>query len=383
MKNNKMKYIIAGIFVIALIGLPLILSINQKQQESRSRAAPSTTLYFTPSASSSSPLAANIGDSVVFDVMINPGTNLPSLVKLDIQFDPEKLQASPTSFLTNMSAFPSTIEGPLLDNGDLKISLSIGSDTTKAIQSITKVGTLTLTAINPTADTPTAITFGTNTTILSINSSDYATENILSSSEPAYVQITAPATPTPNNGPLSTILSLNTYLHGIGSSGDNTNPTDSRLSNKSPQHLQKTATAFIYDSQNKLISSNSGNLSYDPAKGYFSGSIDIGNSIAQSQYMIKVGVTNHLLRLIPGIQTINPLQTNTLPAVSLITGDVNDDNMLNIVDYNVIINCYSDLLPPKSCNDTNKLAADINDDSFVNQVDYNLFLREIAVQGGD
>lgn len=383
MNNGKIKYIIIGVFVLALVGLPVILSLNQKQQELRSRAAPSTSLYFTPSASSSSPRSVFVDDSVAFDLMLDPGTNLPSLVKLEIQFDPSKFQAVPTSFLVNLADFPVTIEGPRLDNGNLSISLSIGSDTTKAIQKTTKVGTLTLTAVNPTDDTPTMIAFGNNTQVLSIGPTDFANENVLSSTLPAYILISHQPTPTPGPGPLSTTLSINAYLHGIGGSGDNTNPTDSRLSNKAPQHLQRPATAFIYDNQNTLISSISGTLNYDSSKGWFSGVIDIGSAIAQGQYLIKILVPEHLLRLIPGIQTINPMQNNTFPAISFIAGDVNNDNKLNIVDYNIIINCYSDLLPAKSCNDANKISADLNDDAAVNQVDYNLFLREIAVQGGD
>lgn len=381
--NNKIKYIIAGFFVIALVGIPVLVSITQKRQELRSRATASTTLYFTPTASASSPLQAKVGDSLVFDIMLDPGTNLPSVVKLEIQFDPAKLQASPTSFLANLEAFPTTLEGPRLENGSLSVSLSTGSDTTRAIQSITKVGTLTLTALSPTGDIPTAITYGANTLALSIASTDRANENILSTAIPAYVQIPDLITPTPSASASATFLSLTAYLHGIGGSGDNTNPNDSRLSNKSPQHLQKSATVYIFDNQNLLISSNSGSLTYAPANGNFIGNINIGSNVPQGQYTIKIQTSAHLLRLVPGIQTIMPQQTNAIPAVSLIAGDVNNDNMLNILDYNMIINCYSDLLPAKACTDANKILTDLNDDNAVNQVDYNLFLREISVQGGD
>jgi hypothetical protein len=377
MKNTKTKYILAGIFAIALVSLPAILYLSNKQQEIRSRASASTMLYFTPQASSSSPLQVNIGDPIKFDVTINPGTNLPSVVTLDIHFDPSKIQATPTSFLVNASAFSTTLEGPILTNGNLNISLSIGSDTTKAIQTTTKVGTITFKAIAPTTNEPTAITFGNNTSVLSIGSTDFATGNTLSTTSPAYVKILSPATNS------STKLLLTTYLHGIGASGDNSNPDDSRLSNKSPQHPNRPVYVYVYNTQNQLISSNSGQITYDPAKGNFTGTINIDETIPTGQYTFKIQSPSYLRRLIPGIQTLIPLQKNNLPEITLVTGDIINDNMLNIKDYNILINCYSDLLPAKSCNETTKTLSDLNDDGAVNQVDYNLFLREISVQNGN
>lgn len=381
--NNKTKYFIAGFFLIALIGLPVILSFTQKKQELRSRASASTSLYFTPSASASSPLVANVGDTFSFDIMLNPGTNLPSVLKLDIQYDPTKLQAGPTSFLANSEAFPVTLEGPVASDGSIKISLSIGSDSTKAIQTITKVGKITLFALNPTGGTPTPITFGTNTLALSVGSTDYANENVLSTTDSAYVLIQNPVTDTPTPAPTGqTSFNISTYLHGIGSSGDNSNPTDSRLSNKAPQHLQRNASVYIYNAQNQLISTSSGIINYASESGNFLGKIDVNSIIPQGVYTVKIKSSNHLMRLVAGIQAINPDQINTLPAVTLTAGDIVEDNMLNILDYNLLINCYSDLQPAKACTDTEKVSSDINDDNAVNQVDYNLFLREISVQSG-
>lgn len=307
MKNTKTKYILAGIFAIALVSLPAALYLSNKQQETRSRASASTSLYFIPTASSSSPLQVKIGDPIKFDVMLNPGTNLPSVIKLNIHFDPSKIQATPTSFLVNYSAFSTVLEGPFLTNGDLNISLSIGSDTTKAIQTTTKVGTMTFTAIAPTINAPTAISFGSNMSVLSIGSTDFATENTVSTTSPAYVEILGTTiTPSPIAS-RSTTLSLTAYLHSIGNSGDNSNPTDSRLSNKSPQHPNRSVDVYIYNAQNQLVGSNSGNITYDPAKGNFRGIINI-DATSSAQYTFKIQSPSYLRRLVPGIQTLIPLQ---------------------------------------------------------------------------
>jgi hypothetical protein len=375
---NKKKYLIPAFLVIALVGLPVVLSINRQTQDSRSRASASTTLYFTPASAVSSPIQTDPNQTITLDIWINPGSNLVSVVMLDLNFDPSKFQVQPTGFLPNYAALPTTLEGPVHGNGTLKISLSIGSDTTKSISTITKVGTLTLTALPTLDDNPSIISFGQESFVLSVGSEDSANENVLAITEPAIIRIQTPPTPTPN----PTRLSITTFLHGIGASGDNANPNDGRLSNKSPLHLQRTATAYVYNSQNQLIASDSGIVIYDQTDGNFKGNINLIQPITNGVYTVKIDLPGHLRRLIPGIQTLSST-SNILPPITLITGDVIDDNSLNILDYNIIVNCYSDLLPPKACNDTNKALADINDDGPVNQVDYNLFLREITVQNGD
>lgn len=89
------------------------------------------------------------------------------------------------------------------------------------------------------------------------------------------------------------------------------------------------------------------------------------------------------MRLLPGIQSINAGQNNKLSDAILVAGDVVSDNKLNILDYNILIGCYSDLAPATACNDIQKKnSSDLNDDGAVNQFDYNLFIREIATQPG-
>ena len=85
---------------------------------------------------------------------------------------------------------------------------------------------------------------------------------------------------------------------------------------------------------------------------------------------------------VPGILTIVAGDTNEVPTTTLITGDINGDNVINILDYNLLMGCYSDFLPPVSCSSQNEILADITDDGEVNQFDYNLFLRELTSRGG-
>jgi hypothetical protein len=459
--NNAMKYIkqlgkkqlVLGSLLLILAVIPLTLFMAQQNQEQRSRATAATQLYLVPSTTASIPLQKNIGDSVSFDVMINPGTNLPSVVKLVLQYDPTKFQASATPFAVNAAAFPSTLEGPISQSGLVVASVSIGSDTTKAIQTITKVGTLTLTAISPTTSGATIISFGTNSQVLSVAKTDQSNENVLSTTTPAYISIASPITPTtvltlaptatptplptanptavltaipttiptntlspsqpvtpsvevsptpapspiptatpvptqiplptPTLAPATTYLTLTTFLHGIGNSGDNANPNTSTLSNKTPIRQQRNITAYVYNDQNQLTDTQAGTVTYDPANGNYSGSVNFANTLADGYYTVLVKEDTHLRKSVPGILHIIPQQNNILPSVTLVAGDINNDNVINILDYNILIGCYSDLLPAVSCTDNQKVISDLNDDASVNQVDYNLFLREVTVQNGN
>jgi Mg-chelatase subunit ChlD len=191
------------------------------------------------------------------------------------------------------------------------------------------------------------------------------------------------ATPIPT--PATTFLDLTIYQHGIWNSGDNTNPTGTDLSNKNPVHTTINADLELYNTQNQLIGEGHGPVNYSSTSGNFQGTLEINpNIITSAQYYLKIKTGYHLKRVVPvaGILAITAGQTNIIPAATLVTGDSNNDNKLDILDYNSLLGCYSDLSPAIACDTNKKIATDFNDDGFVNQIDYNLFLREILTQLG-
>ncbi len=186
--------------------------------------------------------------------------------------------------------------------------------------------------------------------------------------------------PTDTPAPGSTVLAFSLSLHGIGTGGDSANP--SSLGNQNPLHDSRDVTVDVYDVQNQLVVSQQGSMQYNSNSGKFDGSVNLGTNFSTGLYTVKVKTDQYLRTLFPGIQSISSGQTTTLPLVTLVTGDLNNDNAINIVDYNILIGCYSDLLPATDCNATNNVLADITDDGHVNQFDYNLFLRELTNIGG-
>src|SRR3989344_8649284 len=186
--SQTKKILIFASLILVIIGIPLTVSLLQQQQNTRSKALASTTLSFSPSSSSGNPIIETVGGTTSLSVIINPGSNDVSFVQLDILFDPTKFQAGSSPFVRNTTAFPQLLSGPTVTSGKISVQLSIGSDPTKVIQTTTSAGTVNLAAIAPTSGS-TQVSFGSSTTVLSLAPADGPSENVLSSTTPAYVSI--------------------------------------------------------------------------------------------------------------------------------------------------------------------------------------------------
>ena|SRR5690348_10618415 len=105
-----------------------------------------------------------------------------------------------------------------------------------------------------------------------------------------------------------------------------------------------------------------------------------GNATAA---LFKVKLDYTLFKYATGFYLIQQGVDNSISDTPLTVGDVNQDNAVNTADYNLMMQCYSDLSPAKGPCDANfKHASDLNDDGYVNGVDYNLMLRVFQNQGG-
>ena len=186
--------------------------------------------------------------------------------------------------------------------------------------------------------------------------------------------------PTATPVPGATNLSVTLALHGIGKGGDSVNPVSE--GNMSPLHSQRQVSVEMYNNQNQLVETKTGNVNYNASSGLFDGTISLGSSFQSGVYTVKVKTGKYLRVVVPGIQTVNVGQTAYLPPVAMVLGDINGDNSINIVDYNTLMGCYSDLLEATDCAQGNAVLADLTDDGHVNQFDYNLFLRELSSREG-
>ncbi len=202
------------------------------------------------------------------------------------------------------------------------------------------------------------------------------------------IMITPTASPTvipmvsPTGGQMGTTVALSVFLHGIGNGGDSANPNNGG-GNSSPVHQHLPVTIEVYGDNNQVIKTAAGVIDYNPSEGNFKGNIDLG-ALQSGPYQVKVKVPGYLNQMVPGMILVNSTRIKELPAISLVTGDVNRDNQVSVLDYNLIMDCFSILEVARNCNDvTKKEKTDITDDGTVNEFDYNLFLRELTTHNGE
>ncbi len=182
--------------------------------------------------------------------------------------------------------------------------------------------------------------------------------------------------PQPGTG-----ISLNLLLHGIGAGGDNANPRSG--GNTNPVHPQRSVSVELHDTSNHLMLTKNGTVNFNSTTGNFTGTIDMGTAFTSGTYTVKVKTGQFLKTIVPGIQSVTVNSTNQMPQTVLVNGDINGDNILNILDFNILMGCYSDTQQAVSCTPANKLFSDTTDDNSVNQIDYNLFLRELTNVHGE
>lgn len=425
---NKKNVIVGVVLLALLISIPFTVSQLSKQRETRSRAAASTSLLFSPDSSPSSPIQVNTGDSFTLDIYVDPGSFPVTFVKYQVQFDASKVKLDTSNpFDLNSNIF-TNVEGPITGNGTIAESVSIGSDPTKVITTKTKIGTLHFSAIDTTNGGTTPITYTTVSQALSSGTNTQASQNVLSTTTPAYIAINGSGSPSPTTVPTNvpssspsspvspsigpsqaptptqipiptvtgTALNFTLLLHGIGSAGDNPNPTGNSLSNKNPLHQQRNLDVQVLNSNNQVVASISAPIVYDQATGTFMGGAGLPDSFPSGSYNVKVKSERYLRRLIPRIQQIVSGQGTQVETTNMVAGDTNDDNTLNVLDYNALLDCGYGQINPLPMDDPNSAFnsdackvhtpaenIDLNDDGIINSFDYNLFLRELSVQNGD
>ncbi len=198
---------------------------------------------------------------------------------------------------------------------------------------------------------------------------------------PTRVPIVRPTLqPTPTINPSTTNLALSVGLHGIGKGGDKISKTS--IGNMDPFRKQRVFEVTVKNLDNERVASVSALLTYNDQLGVYLGYASVP-SLTSGQYQFVIRTANYLGQSIPAIQNITQQQSNTLPALSLVGGDTNNDNKVSVLDYNLIFDCFSDLTAPKNCTLEKRNATDLNDDGYVNQIDYNFFLRELSVFEGN
>ncbi|HVT01461.1 MAG TPA: PKD domain-containing protein [Patescibacteria group bacterium] len=184
MKLLSNRYFIIGNLLLLLISIPLTLFFIKRQQDVRSKAAPTSKLYFSPE----SPNTSTQCPSFTMDLMVDPGQNIVSIVDFYVKYDPSKLDITD---IQEGTAFPTVVRPASITSGAANMSVSVGSDVTKAVQTVSKVATITF---KPKVAGPAQVTIDQDQSrVFSLAPADQPTENVLFQTNPSNVNITSDA----------------------------------------------------------------------------------------------------------------------------------------------------------------------------------------------
>jgi len=174
-------------------------------------------------------------------------------------------------------------------------------------------------------------------------------------------------TPTPSIGGSDVGVNLKLTLPGIGQlTGDNPNPNNPN----------RTARVVVYNSDNQEVADATGTTIFDGQSTY-AGRLNLGSNFSAGFYYLKASFDNTLLSRIPGVIEVRKGEVSDASTTPLIPGDLDGNNILDVLDYNIFVGCYGDA----QCQ--NKSLSDFNDDGEVSSVDYNILLRSFAIREGD
>lgn len=185
---------------------------------------------------------------------------------------------------------------------------------------------------------------------------------------------TATPTITLTIAPDDTKLRFQFWTEGIGldtQKGKNNNP----VRKEQPIQIQ------VFDIQNPgssggtKIKDVTGNASFNSEAITYGGIISIGSVIKSNIYQIKTRFNNTLWRA--QIVRLQSGQINNLIPYPLVLGDLDQNNVLDLVDYNALLSCYG----TKEC--ASKEKADLNMDGKVDEKDLNILLSGFAKRQGD
>jgi hypothetical protein len=135
----------------------------------------------------------------------------------------------------------------------------------------------------------------------------------------------------------------------------------------------RTATIDMTGSAGNKIDIAPTTLIFDGDTSSFQGTLN--PNLTTGIYQIKVKLDTTLTK--KAIIAITAGKDTKVPTLALSNGDLNGDNTINLIDYNIMISCYGG----KACE--SKIKADLNMDAIVDERDINLFYAEFRVRQGD
>lgn len=203
-----------------------------------------------------------------------------------------------------------------------------------------------------------------------------------------YHATTAP-TNIPTRIPTATSVPGSTLLH---LSVDFPNLLRRPQTSIAPQ--EERITVELYDTSNRKVHEAAGNLTpvNTPVSEIpliartYAGTINLGQGFPTGAYTVKIKNQKYLAKELPGTVTITAQQTTMAPATTLVAGDIDNNNEIDLADFNVWLACFGktmeDTVSGVSCANS-----DLNEDGHVDsgavKFDYLVLLDAFRSIKGD
>lgn len=168
-----------------------------------------------------------------------------------------------------------------------------------------------------------------------------------------------------------TSLNVSVKIPGIGS-GQRENPNPTR----------RERSAEVWLALNELQARGGGyvplyrqvDLIFDG--NTFTGSLDLAD-IQSGSYLVRVKLDNTLVKSIADV-SITGGTSNDLSMVTLVSGDLNNDNRINIQDFSILISCFGS----RQCRpEIRKTLSDFNGDGRISGIDYSRLITNFFQRG--
>lgn len=164
---------------------------------------------------------------------------------------------------------------------------------------------------------------------------------------------------------ITTTVNFTINLSGIG-----TNTSVGQ--NNNPHHPMRTAAIQIRNGSNQNVFTTNTTVTYSQSDGLYHGAVTF--TLPGGPYLFLVKLSNTLNK-----QANNIFQAGgavTEPTLLPLSGDVDGNNVLDILDYNDLMSCFGSKYSTCQFQQT----ADLNDDGAVDGIDYNIIIRSFSGQ---
>lgn len=226
------KLILLGFILVLLAVIPVTVYFLQTQTtQTQTQAVKATTLYFALPGETTQTTQAQtkVGDSLDFDIVMNPGSNEVIAATLNITYDPKKLKIKENGFSANLIKTSGPQQGfifyvaepNITTPGIATMTMNIGTEVPRTIKSTLKIASISFTALEETPKTDVVFNLAESAIFSSVDQET----SVLSQAQPISIAIalaSTSATPTPtatssastNNVPVCTSLNIDRALSG-------------------------------------------------------------------------------------------------------------------------------------------------------------------------